>query len=44
MAAYLIIDQVEVTDPGTMKKYSAGVGATLEKYGIKALVRAAISK
>ena len=29
MAAYLIVDQLEVTDPDTMKKYSAGIGATL---------------
>jgi uncharacterized protein (DUF1330 family) len=39
MAAYLIVDQLEVTDPDTMKKYSAGIGATLAQYGGKPLVR-----
>ncbi len=39
MAAYLIVDQLEVTDPDTMKEYGAGVGATLARYGGKPLVR-----
>ena len=39
MAAYLIVDQREVTDPATMKDYSAGVGATVAKYNGKPLVR-----
>ena len=39
MAAYLIVDQLEVTDPDTMKEYSAGVGATIAKYNGKPLVR-----
>ena len=28
MPAYFIVDQLEVTDPDTMKKYAAGVQAT----------------
>lgn len=39
MSAYFIVDQLEVTDPETMKKYAAGVQATLEKYNARALVR-----
>lgn len=39
MAAYFIVDQLEVTDPDTMKTYSAGVGATIAKYNGKPLVR-----
>lgn len=39
MAAYFIVDQREVTDPDTMKEYSAGVGATIAKYNGKPLVR-----
>ncbi len=39
MAAYLIVDQLEVTDPDTMKEYSAGVGATVARYNGKPLVR-----
>lgn len=39
MAAYFIVDQLEVTDPDTMKEYSAGVGATIAKFGGKPLVR-----
>ena len=39
MPAYFIVDQLEVTDPDTMKKYAADVQATLDKYGAKALVR-----
>ncbi len=39
MAAYLIVDQLEVTDPDTMKEYGAGVGATVAQYGGKLLVR-----
>ncbi len=39
MAAYFIVDQLEVTDPDTMKEYSAGVGATIAKYNGKPLVR-----
>ncbi|MBT5049726.1 MAG: DUF1330 domain-containing protein [Rhodospirillaceae bacterium] len=33
MGAYFIADQREVTDPDTMKTYSAGVAATVEQYG-----------
>lgn len=39
MPAYFIADQLEVTDPDTLKEYSAGVGATVAKYKGKALVR-----
>jgi len=39
MAAYLIVDQLEVTDPDTLKEYGAGVGATIARYGGKPLVR-----
>lgn len=39
MAAYFIVDQLEVTDPEGMKPYLAGVGATIQKYGGKFLVR-----
>ncbi len=39
MAAYFIVDQLEVTDPDTMKEYGAGVGATIAKYNGKPLVR-----
>ena len=39
MAAYLIVDQLEVTDPETLKEYGAGVGATIARYGGKPLVR-----
>ncbi len=39
MAAYFIVDQLEVTDPDTMKEYSAGVGATVARYNGKPLVR-----
>ena len=37
MAAYLIVDQLEVTDPDTLKEYGAGVGATIARYGGKPL-------
>jgi uncharacterized protein (DUF1330 family) len=39
MAAYLIVDQLEVTDPDTLTEYSAGVGATIAQYDGKPLVR-----
>ena len=39
MVAYFIADQQEVTDPETMKTYSAGVAATIEQYGGKFAVR-----
>ena len=39
MPAYFIVDQLEVTDPDTLKEYAAGVGATVTKYNGKALVR-----
>jgi len=39
MAAYFIVDQQGVTDPETMKTYSAGVGATVQQYGGKFVVR-----
>ncbi len=39
MAAYFIVDQLEVTDPETMKTYAAGVGETVKAAGGKMLVR-----
>jgi len=39
MAAYFIVDQQGVTDAETMKVYAAGVGATLEQFGGKFVVR-----
>lgn len=39
MAAYFIVDQLEVTDPETMKTYAAGVMDTIARYGGKAVVR-----
>ncbi|MHA1109169.1 MAG: DUF1330 domain-containing protein [Alphaproteobacteria bacterium] len=39
MPAYFIVDQLEVTDPDTMKEYSAGVGATVKQYEGTPLVR-----
>lgn len=39
MAAYFVVDQLEVTDPETMKTYAAGVSATVAQYGGKMLVR-----
>ena len=39
MAAYFIVDQLEVTDPETMKRYAAGVGDTVKNAGGKMLVR-----
>ena len=39
MAAYFIVDQLEVTDPDTMKPYMAGVAATIEQYRGKMIVR-----
>ena len=39
MAAYFIADQLGVTDPETMKTYSAGVAATVDQYGGKFIVR-----
>ena len=38
MAAYLIAD-IEVTDPEVFEQYRGQVGATIEKYGGKYLVR-----
>ena len=39
MAAYFLVDQLWITDPETMKTYSAGVAATVEQYGGRFLVR-----
>ena len=39
MPAYFIVDQLEVTDPETMKPYMAGVAATIEQYGGRFIVR-----
>lgn len=39
MAAYFIVDQLEVTDPETMKTYGAGVGETVKNAGGKMIVR-----
>ncbi len=39
MAAYLIAQIGEVRDPAAMNEYRAKIGATLEKYGGKFLVR-----
>ena len=39
MSAYFIVDQLEITDPETMKTYAAGVAATIEKYGGRLVVR-----
>lgn len=39
MSAYFIVDNLGVTDPDTMKTYGAGVGATIEQYGGKFVVR-----
>ena len=39
MAAYFIVDQQGVSDPETMKTYAAGVGATVERFGGKFVVR-----
>jgi len=39
MPAYFIADQLEVTDPDTLKEYGAGVGATIAKYNGKPVVR-----
>ena len=39
MAAYFIVDQLEVTDPDTMKTYAAGVSETVKQYGGKMIVR-----
>ena len=39
MSAYFIVDQQGITDPETMKTYSAGVGATVDRYGGKFVVR-----
>lgn len=39
MAAYFIVDQLQVTDPETMKTYAAGVADTVAKYGGKIVVR-----
>ena len=39
MAAYLIVDQLGITDPDTMQEYAKGVGATVAKFGGEALAR-----
>ncbi len=39
MAAYFIVDQLEVTDPETMKTYAAGVADTVKQYNGKMIVR-----
>ena len=39
MVSYFIADQQEITDPETMKIYSAGVAATINQYGGKFTVR-----
>lgn len=39
MAAYFVVDIKEITDPQTYAEYRQGVGATLEQYGGKFLVR-----
>ena len=39
MAAYFIVDQQGVSDPDTMKTYSAGVAATVEQFGGLFVVR-----
>jgi uncharacterized protein (DUF1330 family) len=39
MPAYLIVDQLEVTDPEAMKTYAAGVNDTIRKYGGRGIVR-----
>ncbi len=39
MSAYFIVDQIEVTDPETMKSYSAGVMETVRQYGGRPAVR-----
>ena len=39
MSAYFVVDQIEVTDPETMKTYSAGVADTIKQYGGKGIVR-----
>ena len=39
MAAYFIVDQLEVTDREGMKPYMEGVAATIEQYGGRFIVR-----
>ena len=39
MAAFVIVDQLGITDPDTMKEYSKGVGATVAKFGGEAIAR-----
>lgn len=39
MAAYLIAERLEITDPDAMEAYRAGVGSTIEQYGGKFVVR-----
>jgi uncharacterized protein (DUF1330 family) len=39
MSAYFIVDQLEVTDPETMKIYAAGVSDTIKQFGGKPVVR-----
>ncbi len=39
MAAFVIVDQLGITDPDAMKEYSKGVGATVAKFGGEAIAR-----
>jgi len=39
MPAYFIVDQLEVTDPETMKQYGAGVSETVKNAGGRMIVR-----
>jgi uncharacterized protein (DUF1330 family) len=39
MAAYFIVDQLEVTDPETMKVYAAGVADSIKAHNGRMLVR-----
>lgn len=38
--AYLIVHRRDITDSETLKEYSHGVGATIEKFGGKVVARA----
>ena len=39
MAAYFIVDQLEITDPDTMAEYAKGVAASIKAHGGRMLVR-----
>jgi len=39
MVAFLIVDQLDITDPDTMKEYGKGVGATVAKFGGEVVAR-----